>query len=398
MIQKNNLDDKNEQEVNNEGLETSNGCFEHEIAKRENIGSCDNLDWIAAIASKLDSLGRDMKKLKENVHVIQVGCQTYEGPYLDKEYLLNEEVKGVEEVEYREFRRSALFKRGNLTKVHVETQIERLTKELHAKTASEAPNSSIGQRKAVYVDSEMLINPTSSNEINKLHGVSFLSDTEKMKSKQSLDFYVMADLDASVNVMPRAEEIPLNLASRNVPPLGPDNEKINNMQDRFSDYVQEQGNKKKKLRIDKNIPIIHFGRPIKQELNRTVKMWPSCDPAKKVCNGGDRIYEINRLGNLRYWYCNYGNERKNIKGGVLSFRDFLLVRNGDRQKVDLIWDRRHTDVCESVKKTLFKSWIINCFKGELGPDKDPRVRTFSDYKWVFDLEIGQLADEYKIGI
>ncbi|GJV88443.1 hypothetical protein Tco_1532381, partial [Tanacetum coccineum] len=47
----------------------------------------------------------DMKKLKENVHAIQVGCQTCEGAYLDKDCPLNEEVKGMEEVKYREFSR-----------------------------------------------------------------------------------------------------------------------------------------------------------------------------------------------------------------------------------------------------------------------------------------------------
>ncbi|GJT66017.1 hypothetical protein Tco_1017497 [Tanacetum coccineum] len=44
-----------------------------------------------------------MKKLKENVHAIQVGCQTCEGAHLDKDFHLNEEVKGIEEVKYGEF-------------------------------------------------------------------------------------------------------------------------------------------------------------------------------------------------------------------------------------------------------------------------------------------------------
>ncbi|GJW91768.1 hypothetical protein Tco_0169321 [Tanacetum coccineum] len=59
-----------------------------------------NSEGMAAIASKLDNLGRDMKKLKENVHVIQVGCQLYGGAHLDKECPLNEEVKSMEEVKY----------------------------------------------------------------------------------------------------------------------------------------------------------------------------------------------------------------------------------------------------------------------------------------------------------
>ncbi|GKD94090.1 hypothetical protein Tco_1373927, partial [Tanacetum coccineum] len=30
--------------------------------------------------------------------------------------------------------------------------------------------------------------------------------------------------------------------------------------------------------------------------------------------------------------------------------------------------------------------------------KHPRERSFDDYKWMFDLEVDQLADEYELGI
>nr|GEW62456.1 reverse transcriptase domain-containing protein [Tanacetum cinerariifolium] len=63
-----------------------------------------SFEGIAPIMNKLENLGRDMKKIKENVHAIQVGCQTYEGAHLDKDCPLNEEVKGMEEVKYGEFR------------------------------------------------------------------------------------------------------------------------------------------------------------------------------------------------------------------------------------------------------------------------------------------------------
>ncbi|GJV74966.1 hypothetical protein Tco_1506550 [Tanacetum coccineum] len=42
--------------------------------------------------------------------------------------------------------------------------------------------------------------------------------------------------------------------------------------------------------------------------------------------------------------------------------------------------------------------VIDYFKEALDPDKDPRERSFDDYKRVFDLEIEQLANEYKLGI
>ncbi|GKB22126.1 hypothetical protein Tco_0856049 [Tanacetum coccineum] len=77
----------------------------HDGSSRRNIDSSSNSEGIAGIVNKLDSLGRVIKKLKENVYAIQVGCQTYEGALLDKECPLNEEVKSIEKVIYGEFGR-----------------------------------------------------------------------------------------------------------------------------------------------------------------------------------------------------------------------------------------------------------------------------------------------------
>nr|GEX40152.1 hypothetical protein [Tanacetum cinerariifolium] len=67
----------------------------HDGSSNKNIDSSSNSEGIVAIVRKLDSLGRDIKKLKENVHVIQVGCQLCGGPHLDMECPLNEEVKNL---------------------------------------------------------------------------------------------------------------------------------------------------------------------------------------------------------------------------------------------------------------------------------------------------------------
>ncbi|GJZ30252.1 hypothetical protein Tco_0575299 [Tanacetum coccineum] len=84
-----------------------------------NIKSSSSKDGLAALVNKLDNLGQDMKKLKESVHAIQVGCQICEGPHLDKDCPLNEEVKQVEEVRYREFGRVTPFNGNNGGKFHV---------------------------------------------------------------------------------------------------------------------------------------------------------------------------------------------------------------------------------------------------------------------------------------
>ncbi|GKG08426.1 hypothetical protein Tco_0334258, partial [Tanacetum coccineum] len=49
----------------------------------------------------------------------QVGCQICERPHLNKDCPLNEDVKQVEEVKYREFGRTAPFNENNGGKFHV---------------------------------------------------------------------------------------------------------------------------------------------------------------------------------------------------------------------------------------------------------------------------------------
>ncbi|GJQ99082.1 hypothetical protein Tco_0522067 [Tanacetum coccineum] len=67
--------------------------------------SSGNSDGVAAITSKLDSLGHDMKKIKETVHAIQFGYGICGGMHLDKECQLNKKFKGAKEVKYDEFGR-----------------------------------------------------------------------------------------------------------------------------------------------------------------------------------------------------------------------------------------------------------------------------------------------------
>ncbi|GJQ98663.1 hypothetical protein Tco_0009802 [Tanacetum coccineum] len=57
----------------------------HDGTSSRNTEGSSNSEGITAIVSKLDNLGQDMKKLKENVHAIQVGCQNCEGAHLDKD-------------------------------------------------------------------------------------------------------------------------------------------------------------------------------------------------------------------------------------------------------------------------------------------------------------------------
>ncbi|GKD99665.1 reverse transcriptase domain-containing protein [Tanacetum coccineum] len=196
----------------------------HDGTTSRNIRNSSSKDRLAALVNKLDNLGRDMKKLKESVHAIQVGCQISEGPHLDKDCPLNEEVKQVEEIDNRSpygKKRQSLEEllakhQEESVRRSTEIEIEQLTKEIHSdKTLS----SSLEQIKTVTTDH-------GTSGLNKLYGVSFISrpesDTPEVLQHQmapkelnpgsftlpcmigKFNFYAMANLGASINVMPRS--------------------------------------------------------------------------------------------------------------------------------------------------------------------------------------------------
>ncbi|GJW02104.1 reverse transcriptase domain-containing protein, partial [Tanacetum coccineum] len=101
--------------------------------------------------------------------------------------------------------------------------------------------------------------------------------------------------------------------------------------DNRSPNFDDRDPKKRKINLDENVPRAHFCNPIKQNIKEQTKMWPSCDLGKKMCAGGVEICRVSKTGNLRFWYCNYDNERRNIKGKGLSFPDFLLEKYGKSQ-------------------------------------------------------------------
>ncbi|GJV74043.1 zinc knuckle CX2CX4HX4C containing protein [Tanacetum coccineum] len=194
----------------------------HDRTRSRNIRSSSSKYGLATLVNKLDNLGRDMKKLKESVHAIQVGCQICEGPHLDKDCPLNEEVKQVEEVKYGEFRRTTPFNGNNegnfrlgppgyYTKTDNRPpygEKRQSLEELLAKHQEESARRK--QIKTVTSDQE-------TSGLNKLHGVSFISGPEsntpevlqhQLPPKElnpgsftlpctisKFNFYAMADLD-----------------------------------------------------------------------------------------------------------------------------------------------------------------------------------------------------------
>ncbi|GJT54042.1 putative reverse transcriptase domain-containing protein [Tanacetum coccineum] len=184
----------------------------HNGTTSKKMGSENSSDGLAALVNKLDNLGRDMKKLKESVHAIQVGCQICEGPHLDKDCPLNEEVKQVEEIKKLQENAKINTRNQIASLKNLEAQIEQLTKEIRS-------NKALKQVKTITVDQETF-------GLNKLHGVSFISDPESKTAEvlqhqlprkelnpgnftlpytiDKFNFYDMADLGSSINVMPRS--------------------------------------------------------------------------------------------------------------------------------------------------------------------------------------------------
>ncbi|GJS41034.1 hypothetical protein Tco_0566077 [Tanacetum coccineum] len=62
-------------------------------------------DGLAAIQAQLNNLGREIKKVNENVYAAQVGCEQCKGPYYIEDCPLKEEGKTLEEAYYTQFGR-----------------------------------------------------------------------------------------------------------------------------------------------------------------------------------------------------------------------------------------------------------------------------------------------------
>nr|GEX18561.1 hypothetical protein [Tanacetum cinerariifolium] len=128
-------------------------------------------------------------------------------------------------------------------------------------------------------------------------------------------------------------------------------EKTDDLHNKNNYCNKEQGRSYKKLRKLKfniTLPNTYFCKPVKQIRKGELKFWPTCDPNIRECNGGPEIYGMDEEGVMKKCYFYHDDDKKRINRG------------------DLVKDRRE--------------------------------RSFDDYKWMFDLEVDQLADEYELGI
>ncbi|GJX18848.1 reverse transcriptase domain-containing protein [Tanacetum coccineum] len=408
--------------------------------ERRNKESSSNSERIAAVVNNLENVGRDMTKLKENVYAIQVGCENCGGAHLYKDCSLKEEVKSIEEAKYGEFGRPSPFSNGAKYRVgppgyytrmdnhppvgekrpsleelmnkhleestrkrnemeewvkkiqenteintrnqvdslkNLETQIKQLTKEFHTKAANETNSPSLDQCKAVYADKktsldngrhEISIASNKCTQIVLINNVSPKILPYQLPPKElntgnftlpytigSLKFYAMADLGANEF---------FRVAIRNHDSFDVDNP--------FDSIF-----------VCMNLLVLVW--------NMLLDSFPYLDYSKLVhlylCFNLARAIDLSwRVVGSVWMHPRYAKDQENLnpRPKDYPFKDWLLTKVG------------HTNVSEPVKKSLLKIWLIDYFQEDIV--KDPRERSFDDYKWMFDLEIDKLADEYELGI
>ncbi|GJR52919.1 hypothetical protein Tco_1403440 [Tanacetum coccineum] len=114
-----------------------------------------------------------------------------------------------------------------------------------------------------------------------------------------------------------------------------------------------------------------------------------------------------------------------MKGGGVSFMNFLMISYGSCQVKNSVWSerysewgnenspdekarprdytfkewvklkKRHLDISKSVRKDLFRLWVIDQFTKALDPDKDPLERCLDEYNWKYGTKCKRARCENK---
>ncbi|GJV42165.1 BYPASS-related protein [Tanacetum coccineum] len=234
--------------------------------------------------------------------------------------------------------------------------------------------------------------------LNKLHGVSFISGPEsntpevlphQLPSKElnpgsftppcaidKFNFYAMADLGASINVMPKSIFEHLHLT----------NLKKTNML-----YEMADMSKKAHLGIVENV-LLPFMRKNIFGKNEDRISFDTMRKDYSYTNLSEKNFMVRPQSpghsdnQIDYEELASSQESNKPRPRDYTFREWTLIKVG------------HTDISEPVKKALLKLWLIDCFQDNSAFVNIPTHRSFDDYKWEFNLEIDKLADEYELGI
>ncbi|GJW15563.1 phospholipase-like protein [Tanacetum coccineum] len=70
-------------------------------------------------------------------------------------------------------------------------------------------------------------------------------------------------------------------------------------------------------------------------------MWPTCNLDLSFCSGYNAIYRKGENGMLEQWICFRDYKRQSIRGNRMTFTDFLKVRYGSKNIEDMTRERRY---------------------------------------------------------
>ncbi|GJY38518.1 hypothetical protein Tco_0424882, partial [Tanacetum coccineum] len=251
-----------------------------------------------------------------------VGCQICEGPRLDKDCPLNEDVKQVEEVKYGEFGRTMPFNWSNGGKFRVGPL------GYYTKTNNHPP---YGERR------KSLEEPLAKHQ------------EESVRRSTEMEVWIKK----------LQENAEINTRNQNAP--------LKNLETQIKQLTEELYYRKISFLSDS------------QEEN-TNDLLPT-----KESNPGHFTLPCT----ISKRYSKWGNENshdKKPRPRDYIFKEWVKLKKG------------YLDISKSVRKDLFRLWVIDQFTEALDLDKDPLERCLDKYNWVFHKEINQLADEYKIKI
>nr|GEW50721.1 putative reverse transcriptase domain-containing protein [Tanacetum cinerariifolium] len=312
------------------------------INKRTSGGS---LDGIVIITNKLDSLVKDMKKLKEKMHAIQVSCEICEVSHLHKDCPPKKKL--------RELRKSSMVSLEDPFQTMVEMELDndaqsdeissKETKEFHEVSIIFYHNVQLSKKKNE-APTRFLPSQLPPKELS-------LGSFTLPYTIGSLDMYALADLGEDLY----SYDSPLCLELKKYNHLYDTNE---NNKDTFvcDDNVQELITRcKGKTMMAKpgmTTYRLHSCRPIQIMGNYTCSFWPTCEPSLKECNRGDLIFGMDEHGVLTNWYCYCDKERQNIKGKGMLFFDFLLIRYENNKIDDTTREMRYDELFPINKRHL----------------------------------------------
>ncbi|PWA45732.1 phospholipase-like protein [Artemisia annua] len=108
---------------------------------------------------------------------------------------------------------------------------------------------------------------------------------------------------------------------------------INHCEERvsYSKQAQNRHNRIMSRVVDERNPLLknHYCNPIIMVSNGTEQAWPSCDPFRYICDGGDNgELDHDKRAHLE-WTCFHGTKRRDIDFGDLSFQNWYKVRFGN---------------------------------------------------------------------